>query len=251
MLRKYRRSVVSFKTPTSAFQSGIRLNRRYSRFWGFWPSSGYVVPQVAIIDQNGLIRNQSIPMGSAYLQDGDYLRKRVVELLAEASPSPGAGVSRQTQPVFNGQVQVPPGQQYRVPLTTASNLKGGRIAGNVSAQGGAANDIRVLVMRGQTIAFDSGPRRSVVLSVDCSEPGAYSVVFDNSSSLLFPRVVSGTISLVHSGVDAGREEADRKEAEEHFRMASSVRSEALCGVESRRRWVGDEPASWDAQHSNE
>jgi hypothetical protein len=150
------------------------------------------------------------------------LRKRVVELLAEASPSLGAGVNRQIRPLFNGQVQVPPGQQYRVSLNTASNLKGGRLAGNVSAHGGAGDDIRVLVMKGQTIAFDSGPRRSVVFSVDCSEPGAYAVVFDNSSSPLFPRAVSGTISLVHSGVDVGGDEADRKEAEEHFRMASSV-----------------------------
>jgi peroxiredoxin len=198
------------------FSVGYTSQQAVQSFLGILPSSGYVVPQVAIIDRNGLIRNQSIPMGSAYLQDGDYLRNRVVELLAEA------GVGRETRPVFNGQAQVPPGQQYRVPLTTASNLKGGRLAGNVSAQGGAGNDIRVLVMRGQAIAFDSGPRRSVVFSVDCSEPGAYTVVFDNSFSLLSPKVVTGTISLVHSGVDVGRDEADRKEAEEHFRVASSV-----------------------------
>src|ERR1035438_4540290 len=85
--------------------------------------------------------------------------------------------------LFNGQVQVPPGKRYQLTFTTRSNFKNARIAGNLQAQGGTGNDIRVVVVKGQSLVYDSGRRRSVVMSVDFSEPGQYVLMFDNTFSL--------------------------------------------------------------------
>src|SRR5258708_3297598 len=102
------------------------------------------------------------------------------------------GGTRQQEALFNGQVQVGPGKRYVSTFTTRSNFKNGKIAGHVQAQGGAGNDIRVMVLKGQSLVYDSGRRRSVVLSVDFSEPGQYTLVFDNSFSMLSPKLVAGT-----------------------------------------------------------
>ena len=83
-----------------------------------------------------------------------------------------------------------------------------RIAGSVQAVGGSANDIRVLVVKGQSIIFDSGKRRTIVMSVDFSEPGQYTLIFDNTFSLVSAKVVSGTVSLVNWGLDPARNAAE-------------------------------------------
>ena len=88
---------------------------------------------------------------------------------------------RQQQVLFEGQVQVPPGGFHQITFTTNSNFRNARMAGNVHARGGAGNDIRVLVSKGQSVVYDSGHRRSVVMSVDGSEPGEHTLMFDNAS----------------------------------------------------------------------
>ncbi len=129
---------------------------------------------------------------------------------------------RQSQLLFNGQVQVPAAKRYILSFTTQSNFKNARIAGNVQAKGGSGNDIRVMIVKGQSVVYDSGQRRSVVLSVDCSEPGQYTLVFDNGFSVLSPKVVFGTVSLVHWGVDSERNELDREEAAAHYTQATEI-----------------------------
>ena len=134
----------------------------------------------------------------------------------------GTDSGRQSQLLFYTPVQVPPGKQYRVSFTTLSSFRNARIAGNLQAQGGTGNDIRVLVAKGQSVVFDSGRRRSVVLSVDFSEPGQYALIFDNTFSLVSPKVVTGTVSLVHWGVDVERNEANREEDMAHYRQAFGI-----------------------------
>src|SRR5260370_8221374 len=129
---------------------------------------------------------------------------------------------RQQQVLFNGQVEVPPGKRYQLPFTTRSNFRNGRIAGNVQAQGGTGNDIRVFVVKGQSLVYDSGRRRSVVMSVDFSEPGQYVLIFDNSFSLVSPKIVVAPISLVHCHVNAEQNEADKQEAIAHYTQASGT-----------------------------
>jgi hypothetical protein len=113
--------------------------------------------------------------------------------------------------LFTGQTNVPPGLQYRTSFATQTNYVRARVAGNVKAAGGAGNDIRVLILKNGSAVYDSGRRRSVVMSVDFSEPGQYTLVFDNSFSTLSPKIVSGTISLVYSGVDSAKNAAFRQE----------------------------------------
>jgi emp24/gp25L/p24 family/GOLD len=119
-------------------------------------------------------------------------------------------------------LQVPAGQRRALTFTTRSNFKNARIAGNVSAQGGSGNDIRVLVVRGSSLIYDSGHRRSIVMSVDVSEPGQYTIIFDNSFSVISPKIVTRGLSLVDWGVDTARSEADAQESVAHYAQASRI-----------------------------
>lgn len=152
--------------------------------------------------------------------------------------SDDASAVRQEQVLFTGQVQVPPGTRYSQSFATRSNFKNARIAGNVQAQGGSGNDIRVLVAKGQSLIYDSGRRRSVVLSVDFSEPGKYVLIFDNSFSLVSPKIVTGTISLVHWGVDEVRNATDQQEAIAHFKQATSIIQRLYTVLKADERILG-------------
>jgi hypothetical protein len=126
----------------------------------------------------------------------------------------------------------------RVKGRASSNFKNGRIAGNVQAQGGSGNNIRVLVAKGQSFVYDSGRRRSVVLSVDFSEPGQYQLIFDNSFSLISPKVVFGRISLVHWGVDAEKNEADRQAAVAHYTQVTGIIQRLYAALKADERVWG-------------
>jgi len=147
------------------------------------------------------------------------------------------GVDPQRQMLFEGQTEIGPGQRYTQAFTTHSNFKNARIAGNVQAHGGIGDDVRVLVTRAQTVIYDSGRRRSVVISVDFSEPGDYALVFDNSFSL-FPKVVSGTISLVHWGVDAARNRADQEATRAHYAQATSTLQRLYSALKADEHVLG-------------
>lgn len=125
--------------------------------------------------------------------------------------------------LFNCQVQEPSGKRYNVTLlSTRTNYRDARIAGNLQAQGGAGNDIRVLAVRGQSVIYDSGRRRSVVISVDSREPGEYVLVFDNSSSVVSPKIVAENLPLIHRGVNAEQHESDKQESSAHYTHASGI-----------------------------
>jgi hypothetical protein len=134
----------------------------------------------------------------------------------------GSEAGRLERTLFDGSVQVGPGKKHMFSFTTHSSFRNARIAGSVQARGGTGNDIRVLVFKGQSAIYDSGQRRSVVLSVDFSDPGQYTLVFDNGFSLVSPKVVSGRISLVHWGVDEAKNTADRQEANDRYEQASLI-----------------------------
>src|ERR1035441_519955 len=76
------------------------------------------------------------------------------------------------------------------------------------------------------------------MSVDFSEPGQYTLVFDNSFSLVSPKVVAGTISLVHSGVDAEQNEADKQEAIGHYTQASGIMQRLYAALKADERVWG-------------
>jgi hypothetical protein len=173
------------------------------------------------------------------LRGGGFLC--ILATIATGVPSAQAqddDAQRQQQVLFNGQVQVPAGKRYQLTFTTRSNFRNARIAGNVQAQGGTGNDIRILVAKGQSIVYDSGRRRSVVMSVDFSEPGQYVLMFDNSFSVVSPKIVAGTISLVHWGMNAEQNETDKEEAIAHYRQAFGIMQRIYAALKANERVWG-------------
>jgi len=185
-------------------------------------------------------------LGVAMVRGGQFRRLRggflcvLAAIITGVPPSQAQDddAQRQQQVLFNGEVQVPPGKRYNLTFTTRSNFRNAQIAGSVQAQGGAGNDIRVLVAKGQSLIYDSGRRRSVVMSVDCSEAGHYVLMFDNSFSLVSPKIVAGTISLVHWGVNVEQNEADRQEAITHYTQASGIMQRLYAALKADERVWG-------------
>jgi hypothetical protein len=186
-------------------------------------------------------------LGVAMIRGGQVRRLRcsvflclLAPIITGAPPSQAQDddAQRQEHVLFNGEVQVSPGKRYNLTFTTSSNFRNARIAGSVQAQGGAGNDIRVLVVKGQSLIYDSGRRRSVVMSVDCTEPGQYVLMFDNSFSLVSPKIVAGTISLVHWGVNVEQNEADRQEAIAHYTQASDIMQRLYAALKADERVWG-------------
>ncbi len=140
--------------------------------------------------------------------------------------------------LFTGQTNIPPGRQLRTPFSTQTNYVRARIAGSLQAAGGTGNDIRILVLKNGSAVYDSGRRRSVVMSVDFSEPGQYVLVFDNSFSAISPKVVSGTISLVYSGVDTEKNGAFRQESIEDNLQGNRVLQRLYEALKSDERVLG-------------
>jgi peroxiredoxin len=57
-------------------------------FLGFSVMDRYVVPQIAVIDRNGMIRAQTPPAGDPNLQDEGFLRNLIGKLVAEPAGGP-------------------------------------------------------------------------------------------------------------------------------------------------------------------
>jgi peptidyl-prolyl cis-trans isomerase A (cyclophilin A) len=128
-------------------------------------------------------------------------------------------------------------------FTTKSDNRNCRIAGNVVAAGGAGNDIRVMIAKENSTVYDSGRRRTVVLSVDCSEAGQYVLIFDNTFSLVSPKVVSGKISMVHWGVDEARNAKDREDATRRYGQASSILKTLFATLKRDEQVLGTDQLS--------
>lgn len=159
----------------------------------------------------------------------------LLALALTAQIFPPADPSRHEQILFNGQVQVGPGRQFLQQFSTRSNFRNARIAGSIQASGGSGNDIRILVLKGNSVVFDSGQRRSVVISVDFSQPGQYTLVFDNAFSLLSPKIVAGRISLVHWGVDQDRNAAAAQQFQQRFQLSTRTLARLYSTLRANER----------------
>jgi hypothetical protein len=159
----------------------------------------------------------------------------VLPLAAQYLPSDSA---YHEQVLFNGQVQIGPGRQYQIPFATWTNFRHARIAGNVQAAGGSGNDIRVLVVKNQSVVYDSGRRRSVVMSVDFSKPGQYVVIFDNSFSLVSAKAVAGRLSLVHWGVNVEENAVERAEAQDRYQRTVEIVGKLYDALKANERVWG-------------
>ncbi len=67
-------------------------------YLGFSVMDRYVVPQVVVIDRQGMIRAQSGPQGDPNLQDESYMRNLIQSLLKEgAAPGAATGSAKKKQ----------------------------------------------------------------------------------------------------------------------------------------------------------
>jgi len=146
--------------------------------------------------------------------------------------------NEQRKVLFSGPATVQPGRQILTPFSTQTNFVWARIAGNLQAAGGTGNDIRVLVLKNGVAVYDSGRRRSVVMSVDFREPGQYVLVLDNSFSAISPKVVSGTISLVYSGVDEAKNDEMRQELVADARRGTAILTRLYNALKSDESAMG-------------
>lgn len=150
-------------------------------------------------------------------------------------------------PVIRSQFYVNPGASACSSGKLNTFVRHGRIAGNTMVLGGPSDSIRVLVLReigGQsTILFDSGQRRSVVLSVPVSEPGTYSVCFDNKSSIFSTATVRADIRLVHEGEDFARAEAMTRKAGERQRRVGQILGKLVSALRAMEKNWGTKQVS--------
>jgi peptidase M48-like protein len=145
------------------------------------------------------------------------------ELLHAASQFPNESV------IADAEVDVGPRSFASYPINIPVQLRNGRVAGSVYASGGPANDIRVMILtesdfvalgqnRSITPLYDSGRRRSIVLSVSITESGNYYLVIDNRFTSLSPKRVTPDIRLVYDAVDIeGEKKAQEKQADRRRR----------------------------------
>src|SRR5439155_7204512 len=135
--------------------------------------------------------------------------------------------------------------QFKIP----SYFRDGRIAGNALAAGGSGNDIRVLILTEQQfqvwtrsprpeVLYDSGQRRSVVLSVPASDPGTYYVVFDNRFSALSAKNVQADIRFVHEGVDTARADEVKRQATERDRRIGGILGKLVVKLRAGEKQLG-------------
>src|SRR6266404_1125844 len=167
----------------------------------------------------------------------------------QSSPLPAEAQQDREIPVVRSTFKVDPAKAAYWSFKIPTYVMDGRIAGNALAAGGAGNDIRVLVLterqfqlwqQNQPIQglFDSGQRRSVVLSVRVSDPGTYFVVFDNRFSLVSPKNVSADIRFVHKGVDTGRADEVKRQVSERAQRVASIMGRLVPPLQAAEREMG-------------
>lgn len=66
---------------------GYTTSDKVDGFLGRAPMQRFQVPQLVVIDRNGVIRAQSLPTGEATLENESYLRHLVDQLLDETAPA--------------------------------------------------------------------------------------------------------------------------------------------------------------------
>jgi len=83
---------------------GYSTSGEVDRYLGRAAGDRFQVPQMVVIDREGVIRAQSLPTGEADLTDETYLRNLVRWLLEESAPPPPQG----PPPGKTGKPDVPP-----------------------------------------------------------------------------------------------------------------------------------------------
>jgi peroxiredoxin len=75
-----------------AFLTGYASSGNIDAYIGRAPTERFQVPQIVVIDRNGVIRAQSLPVGEKVLEDEAHLRSLIATLLDEGPRSWSSGV---------------------------------------------------------------------------------------------------------------------------------------------------------------
>jgi predicted acylesterase/phospholipase RssA len=112
-----------------------------------------------------------------------------------------------TKTLINGTVQVNPGTWIETSFELPPGVQNTLVEGEVVANGGTGNDIRVVVLselqrrdwpRSSQYFFDSGKQHAFQLRVPIQNAGRYFVLLDNSFSILSAKSVAARIDVVVS-----------------------------------------------------
>lgn len=98
-------------------------------------------------------------------------------------------------PLMNGSINVQPRNSHQIPFEIDANVTSATLRGAGRAAGGLGNDIRVLVVRGTDIIYNSGQQSVFSLNLLLNQPGAYRLVLDNTFSTLSQKTVAANVSL--------------------------------------------------------
>lgn len=98
-------------------------------------------------------------------------------------------------PLMNGSINVQPRNSHQIPFEIDANVTSATLRGAGRAVGGLGNDIRVLVVRGTDIIYNSGQQSAFSLNLLLNQPGSYRLVLDNTFSTLSQKTVAANISL--------------------------------------------------------
>jgi hypothetical protein len=135
-------------------------------------------------------------------------------------------------------VKIGPGQEVSYKFSVTTYLRRARLAGNIVAQGGSGNDIRVRVTRNQRTVYDSGQRRTVVLSVPITEPGEYTLIVSNGFSLISAKVASGYVNLLYDGIDNERAQTEAQSTSRRMQTAQQILDRLYLALQSDERELG-------------
>ena len=141
--------------------------------------------------------------------------------------------------VFNSSgLRIDAGKYWYFPFQINAYLKRARLAGNIQAKGGSGDDIIVRVAKDGQVIYDSRQQRSIVLSVDVSEPGAYVLIVSNEFSVFSAKVVWGYVKVFYDGVDAQRDATEKQNATRRASVAQSVLDRLFGALKAdEREWA--------------
>src|SRR5713226_1298040 len=140
--------------------------------------------------------------------------------------------------VFNSNgVRIDPGRSLLFSFHVAAYLVRARLAGNILAQGGAGDDLRVLVYRDQRVIFDRR-ERSIVLSIPITEPGEYRLVLNNEFSIVSAKIARGYVNLLYDGVDTQRARIERESMIRRTSLAQGILDQLYVALQHDERELG-------------
>jgi|SRR5579859_667813 len=100
------------------------------------------------------------------------------------------------QPVLNGQLTIPARQTHPIQFQVNPNvMSDAELHGEIHSTGGFGGNVTLSLFYGTQLIYNCPRKTECAIHEDLSQGGLYTLVLDNTQSLMFPREVSGQIEL--------------------------------------------------------